>query len=130
MKILLIAMVSMVSMVNWGQSNRKEIDTVIFEGNQKTIKYTDGSQEIVLSLKKVPAKTIQSKRNFKTLQGEVDYYNHYISQLQTKIQHLKNNPEEDKMAREKGWYDQMNKYIAESKARIKELEELIKQKNQ
>lgn len=130
MKSILITLVLGVSIVSWGQSSVKEIDTVIYNGNQKTIKYTDGSQSITVSNKNaVAGNNLHSvKKKFKSIQDEMAYLNKYISQLEIKKEHIKKNPSEDQLAKENGWYDQINKYISESKARLKELDELLKQK--
>jgi hypothetical protein len=115
------------SALTFGQSKDKEIESVIINGNQKTIKYTDGSQSVSI-VKKNPNTNYTKKYPFKSKQDEIAYLKKYISQIETKIQYVKNNPEEDKLAKEKGWYDDMSKYIMESKARIKEIEDILKTK--
>ena len=129
-RIVLIAVIATISTALYGQSDQKEIDTIIYNGNQKTIKYTDGSQEISVSTKnKVSGSSLQkAKKKFASVQDEVAFLNKYIAQLEKKKEHVKNNPSEDQLAKEKGWYNQINKYISESKARLKELEDLLKQK--
>ena len=111
----------------WAQNEPKEIDTVIISGNQKTTKYTDGSQYIEI-IKQPTYSTTKTQKKFESKQQELAYLRKYINDLETKIKHVKSNPDEDQLAKKQGWYDEMNGYISQSKARIKEIEKLLESK--
>ena len=113
--------------LTFGQSKEKEVESITVNGNQKTIKYTDGSQSISI-IKENTSSSYKKKYPFKSKQDEMAYLKKYIFQLEAKKEKVKSNPEEDKQAKESGWYAEMDKFISQSKARIKEIEELLKTK--
>lgn len=126
MKNYLVLIAVFIGVIGFGQS--KEVDTVIYNGNQKTIKYTDGSQSISVSNKSVIPEKVNQKPKFKSKQDELNYLHTYINHLEKKKEWINANPEEKEKALKSGWFDQINTYINESKARINEIETLLKSK--
>ncbi|MCB0477878.1 MAG: hypothetical protein KDC84_06930 [Crocinitomicaceae bacterium] len=130
MKNVLLLLGMTVGLLSFAQNQEKEIDTVIYSNNQKTTKYTDGSQYIELIKKPIYSTEANQKPKFKSKQEELNYLHTYIGHLEKKKEHINSNPEEKKKAEESGWFKQIDGYINESKARIEEIETLLKSKKQ
>ncbi len=91
--------------------------------NSKTSHEQVSPNEVRIEKSK-PAVHAQVSSSNKNSQPEktVEYYDTYIESIRKKVEWVKSNPEEDAKAKENGWYEQMEQFVANAK---KEREELL-----
>ncbi|MEZ4936849.1 MAG: hypothetical protein R2799_04570 [Crocinitomicaceae bacterium] len=127
MKNIVLSIAFLSTFTIFSQNQEKEIDTIIYTNNQKTTKYTDGSQYIEIIKTPIYSNAIKQPK-FKSKQEELNYLHTYIGHLEKKKQYVNADPIEKKKAEESGWFKQIDGFINESKARIEEIETILKSK--
>jgi CRISPR/Cas system CMR subunit Cmr4 (Cas7 group RAMP superfamily) len=104
----------------------EETEPVIIQRLEYKSEENTSTQKEIISEDPIPAESKEKEiEPAKTIDEQIAIQDSYINALNTKIESVKNNPEQDKKAKENGWYEQMEKNKAES---LRKKEELIKLK--